>query len=100
MWLGNDDGAAMDRVSGGSLPARLWGRVVARVLDGVPPRPLPGGGTAAGTAGGAAGGAAGSADEGVGGLISRVLRALRRNLEGNSPPERARPPVQPDRSER
>jgi penicillin-binding protein 1A len=68
VWLGNDDGAAMDEVSGGSLPAALWGRVVARVLDGVPPRPLPGGGTASEAAGGA--------DDGVGGLISRVLRAL------------------------
>ncbi len=76
VWLGNDDGAAMDRVSGGSLPAALWGRVVARALDGVPARPLPGGGTAAQAAGGAAGGADGGAAGGVSGLISRVLRAL------------------------
>ncbi|MCH8997550.1 MAG: carboxypeptidase, partial [Proteobacteria bacterium] len=68
VWLGNDDGAAMDRVSGGSLPAALWGRVVARALQGAPIQPLPGGGTAPGEAGGA--------DDGVSGLISRVLRTL------------------------
>jgi hypothetical protein len=62
----------MDRVSGGSLPAALWGRVVARTFQGAAPQPLPGGGTALDAPGGAPGGA----DEGVGGLISRVLRAL------------------------
>ena len=31
----------MDGVTGGSLPARLWGRIVGRALEGVPPRPLP-----------------------------------------------------------
>jgi penicillin-binding protein 1A len=78
VWLGNDDGAAMDRVSGGSLPAALWGRVVAQALQAAPPRPLPGGGTDPDQAGGA--------DEGVGGLIARVLRAL-----GQGDPAKPRP---------
>ncbi len=33
----------MNRVTGGGLPARLWGRVVGRALAGLPPKPLPGG---------------------------------------------------------
>ena len=41
VWFGNDDGRAMDGVTGGSLPARLWGRVVGRALEGEPARPLP-----------------------------------------------------------
>jgi penicillin-binding protein 1A len=43
-WFGNDDGAAMKQVTGGGLPARLWGRVMARSLAGQPARPLSGGG--------------------------------------------------------
>jgi penicillin-binding protein 1A len=75
VWLGNDDGAAMDRVSGGSLPAALWGRVVAQALQAAPPRPLPGGGTETDQAGDAAEG-----------LIARVLRAL-----GQGDPAEPRP---------
>jgi len=100
VWLGNDDGAAMDRVSGGSLPAALWGRVVARTLQGAPVRPLPGGGT---EAGGAAGEATGGADGGVGGLIARVLRALGQE-GGQVDPEMPRSgggaPDPPDHSDR
>lgn len=29
IWLGNDDNSPMDRVSGGNLPAQLWGKVMA-----------------------------------------------------------------------
>jgi penicillin-binding protein 1A len=41
VWFGNDDGSPMDNVTGGNLPARLWGRVVARGFEGVPPSALP-----------------------------------------------------------
>ena len=58
----------MDRVTGGSLPAALWRRVVTRALDGVPPRPLPGGGVAIAEAR--------AKDTGGGGLIARILRSL------------------------
>ncbi len=75
VWLGNDDGAPMDRVTGGSLPAALWGRVVAQALQAAPPRPLPGGGTETDRADGAAEG-----------LIARVLRAL-----GQGDPAKPRP---------
>ena len=40
-WFGNDDGRPMKRVTGGGLPAVLWGRFMARALADLPPRPLP-----------------------------------------------------------
>ncbi|HYC02954.1 MAG TPA: PBP1A family penicillin-binding protein [Azospirillaceae bacterium] len=42
VWLGNDDGAPMRRVTGGSLPARLWRDIMADLHQGLPVRPLPG----------------------------------------------------------
>ena len=39
--LGNDDGSPTKGVTGGSLPAQLWKRVMVRALDGVPPRVPP-----------------------------------------------------------
>src|SRR3546814_19582596 len=44
VWFGNDDSTPMNKVTGGSLPAQLWGRVMRRGLEGLPQRPLPGGG--------------------------------------------------------
>ena len=41
VWLGNDDGSAMKRVTGGGLPARLWRDYMTAALKGLPPRPLP-----------------------------------------------------------
>jgi penicillin-binding protein 1A len=78
VWLGNDNGAPMDRVSGGSLPAALWGRVVGQALQAVPSRPLPGGGVEVATA------PAATAEPGEGGLIARVLRILTEFGESNS----------------
>ncbi len=42
VWLGNDNGAAMRDITGGSLPARLWRQVMQPAHRGLPPRPLPG----------------------------------------------------------
>ncbi|MBK1696989.1 transglycosylase domain-containing protein [Rhodovibrio salinarum] len=42
VWTGNDDGHPMDRVTGGSLPAVIWRETMARALEGVPAKPLPG----------------------------------------------------------
>jgi len=61
-WFGNDDGTPMKNVTGGNLPARLWGRVMARGLAGVPASPLPGGDVVVA--------------ENEGGFISRILRRL------------------------
>ena len=37
VWVGNDDGSPMNKVMGGSLPARLWHDVMTSALDGRPP---------------------------------------------------------------
>jgi penicillin-binding protein 1A len=42
VWLGNDDGAPMKRVTGGGLPARLWQAIMAEAHQTLPPRDLPG----------------------------------------------------------
>jgi penicillin-binding protein 1A len=41
VWFGNDDGRAMKGVTGGSLPAVLWGRILRRALADLPPQALP-----------------------------------------------------------
>lgn len=42
VWLGNDDGHVMKRVTGGGLPARLWQRVMVKAHQGLPVYPLVG----------------------------------------------------------
>jgi len=42
VWMGNDDGSPMDDVTGGTLPADIWRRTTTGILEGVPPKPLPG----------------------------------------------------------
>jgi penicillin-binding protein 1A len=42
VWLGNDNFAPMDSVSGGSLAARMWHLFMEHALEGVPPHPLAG----------------------------------------------------------
>ncbi len=41
VWLGNDDGTFMNKVTGGGLPAQLWQKVMTDALKGIPSRPLP-----------------------------------------------------------
>jgi penicillin-binding protein 1A len=67
VWFGNDDGAPMKKVTGGSLPARLWGRFMKRGLDGLPQRPLPGGGALV---------AQTPKDDSIAGFIGRILKGL------------------------
>ncbi|MEQ9812018.1 MAG: PBP1A family penicillin-binding protein [Azospirillaceae bacterium] len=40
VWVGNDDGRPMDRVTGGGLPARIWHDIVAGAATVRPPVPL------------------------------------------------------------
>ena len=40
VWMGNDDSSPMKRVTGGSLPARLWRGFVSDALKGTPVAPL------------------------------------------------------------
>ena len=42
VWMGNDDGKPMQRVTGGGLPAQLWRDVMTAAHGDLPPRPLPG----------------------------------------------------------
>ncbi len=42
VWLGNDDNSPTRRVTGGSLPARIFRTVMARALKDLPVEPLPG----------------------------------------------------------
>ncbi len=44
VWLGNDDNAPMNKVTGGGLPARIWAGFMNDAHLGLPDRPLPGGG--------------------------------------------------------
>jgi penicillin-binding protein 1A len=42
VWVGNDDGAPMDRITGGGLPALIWRDFMLAAHEGRPVRPLPG----------------------------------------------------------
>jgi penicillin-binding protein 1A len=42
VWFGNDDRDDMERITGGTLPARLWRNVMLEAHRGLPARPLPG----------------------------------------------------------
>lgn len=42
VWFGNDDGSPMNKVSGGSLPARTWKTFMAAASRGVPASAIPG----------------------------------------------------------
>jgi penicillin-binding protein 1A len=46
IWMGNDDYSPTRRMTGGSLPAMTWQKVMAYAHQGVTPKPLPGLGTA------------------------------------------------------
>ncbi len=43
VWLGNDDNEPMKKVSGGGLPAEIWGRFMKAAHQGLQPVGLPGG---------------------------------------------------------
>ena len=47
VWVGNDDGTRMDRVTGGMLPAEIWHEVMRAAHQGLGPLPLPEGQTPA-----------------------------------------------------
>lgn len=85
VWFGNDDGAPMDKVTGGALPARLWGQFMRRSLEGLPQRPLPGGGALV----------ARQEDDSIGGFIGRILKGLtaEQPAAAQRPAETSAPPV-------
>ena len=42
MWIGNDDGSRMRKVTGGTFPALLWHDIMTYAHKDKPPLPLPG----------------------------------------------------------
>ncbi len=42
VWIGNDNGRPMNRIMGGTIPARVWRAVMMRGHEGREPLPLPG----------------------------------------------------------
>ncbi|MGI9382199.1 MAG: transglycosylase domain-containing protein, partial [Methyloligellaceae bacterium] len=42
VWVGNDDGSPMKKVTGGTLPARIWKSIMTEAHANRTPRPLPG----------------------------------------------------------
>lgn len=42
VWMGNDNEKPMKRVSGGDLPAILWGQIMRTAHESIPQKPLPG----------------------------------------------------------
>lgn len=41
VWMGYDDNTPLKGVTGGGLPAEIWHEVMVRVLQDMPPKPLP-----------------------------------------------------------
>jgi penicillin-binding protein 1A len=76
VWVGNDDGKPMDKVTGGTLPALIWRSVMSKALEGTPPQPLPGGG--------APESAIASVIDNGAGFISNLLDRLRGAAAGNN----------------
>jgi penicillin-binding protein 1A len=84
VWFGNDDDSPMNRVIGGSLPARTWHRFMLAATQGMPVRPLPD------TPAAAEPQTAGAAPSP--GLFDRLLDFLRAAPRGAGTPESARDP--------
>ncbi len=103
VWFGNDNGAPMNKVTGGSLPAQLWKRVMSSALEGVAPQVLPGTGPTSAPVGAIA--AVDSAEESAsdaaqdqgGGFIGRILRNLG---VSDSEKKRERPKWEPFKNDR
>ncbi len=94
VWVGNDDARPMDRVTGGTLPAVLWRRVMVPALEGVPPAPLPGAPAAVAEAPQPETPPKRRHEGEGGGFIERILRSLGAEPAGGGRPreiERYRP---------
>jgi len=68
VWFGNDDNSPMNKVTGGSLPARAWHAFMLEATKAQPARPLP---TAPAVI--AASGSAESSGSGLGSWLSRLF---------------------------
>ena len=78
VWLGNDANTPMQKVTGGSLPAQLWSRIVTRALKDEPLRPLLRENLLAGRDGTPSARRVSDRSDGSGGgFIDRIIRSLR-----------------------
>jgi penicillin-binding protein 1A len=92
VWVGNDDNAPMNKVTGGSLPVNIWHDFMAEALQGTPPGPipLPGGGglLAAGEPlslpGSTTGPATSTASADEPGLLDRLVKSILGGSEDDS----------------
>lgn len=107
VWMGNDNGAPMNKVTGGSLPAKLWQRVMTQALEGVTPQGLPGAGplTAPDDAIAAVENkledGVGAVEKSDGGFIGRILRNLGVPASSDKPKEQPNwEPFKNDRDDR
>ena len=103
VWFGNDNGASMNKVTGGSLPAQLWKRVMKSALEGVTPNGLPGVGPATAPVDAVAAveatedAAEATDSDQDGGFIGRILRNLGVTDSDNG---RERPKWEPFKNDR
>jgi penicillin-binding protein 1A len=78
VWIGNDDDTPMEKVTGGSIPAEVFRRIVVAGEAGWPVAALPGGGASAGD------------DPPVSGpsedLIGRILEKIEQGEDPSAPP--------------
>ncbi|MCP1336460.1 transglycosylase domain-containing protein [Futiania mangrovi] len=95
VWLGNDDSSPMKKVTGGTLPARIWQGFMRAALDGLPPSRFPAAPPPPGRVpeydGEGLGALAEAAGRGVAGIVQRVLESF----GAVPPPHNARPQQAP-----
>ena len=83
VWMGYDDNRPLTGVTGGGLPAEIWRETMLRVHEGLPVRPLPAIHPRPQSAPPAV---AGQPDAGgLGGILSDVIAAIRRNASAPAP---------------
>ena len=80
VWMGYDNNTPLSGVTGGGLPAEIWRETMVRVLDGVPPTPLPmlapqGGGGSFVSPGGLAAEGTGVSDPGLDAALQEAFGA-------------------------
>jgi penicillin-binding protein 1A len=83
VWLGNDDNSAMNHVTGGMLPARVWRAFMTQAVQGMPVKPLP----AAPTLGTQIASAKSHAESWLDGVLHRIFGSASGSAERAAPVE-------------
>jgi penicillin-binding protein 1A len=90
VWFGNDDDSPMDRVTGGTLPARTWHDFMTVATKTMPPKPLPGEGALV-AVGAPSSSSSGKPANGLKSLLDRIFGGGAPTVD----PARASPYAQP-----